>query len=73
MSKATAPAARSARGLDLGTLQSEAEKAARNLKAADAAFKRAKEARDRADADHSVAQKALAAGFEQLIAATKVA
>lgn len=60
------------RGVDLGTLQDGAEKTAKALKAANAALVKAKKAAEDAEAAYNVAQKALAAGVEQLRASTKV-
>lgn len=60
------------RSTDLGNLQSDAESAARVLKSARTTLSTAKLAFDRADEAHSVAQKALQAGVEQVKASTKV-
>lgn len=59
--------------LDLGALQANLEAASKNLKSAVSAAKKAKEVEERAEADYASAQKALAAGMAQLLAATKVA
>lgn len=60
------------KSLDLGKLQSACEVAARTLKAANTTYNRALDARNKAEHDYSVAQKALTAGVEQLRQLTKV-
>jgi hypothetical protein len=57
----------------LGVLQTKLETATKTLKAANTAAQKANEAQQRAEADHNVAAKALAAGVAQIVASTKVA
>ena len=57
---------------DLGILQSEAENAAKVLKAARTVAENARQAEKRAEAAYAVAQKALIIGVEQVQTATKV-
>lgn len=57
---------------DLGILQTEAENAARSLKSARTTLTNAKQTVDRAEEAHSVAQKALSLGVEQIKTSTKV-
>lgn len=61
-----------AKSVDLGVLQSEAENAARQLKAANTALSNARATVARAEEAYSVAQKALALGTESVKAATRV-
>lgn len=65
-------ATKQSKGADLGVLQNEAENAAKVLKGARTAAINAKQAEQKAEEAYGVAQKALAAGVEQVKAATKV-
>jgi hypothetical protein len=58
--------------VDLGTLQSNMEVSSRNFKSAATTLKRAQESYNRAEAEYTVANRSLAAGVEQVRAATKV-
>lgn len=60
------------KALDMSALQSNLEAAAKNLKQANTAKVKANETADRAEAEYAAAGKALQAGMQQLIAATKV-
>ena len=60
------------KSLDLGALQENAEKAAREYKTAKTAYQRAFDAFNRAEENHQVAQKSLQAGVGQLLVQTKV-
>lgn len=59
--------------LDLGQLQDNMEQASKNWKGAHTNMVRSKEAFEKADAAYSNAKNELAAGVDQLKAATKVA
>jgi hypothetical protein len=61
-----------AQGVDMGALQTQSEQSAKALKAAGAALKRAQDAYVAAEESYHVAQKSLAAGFDQLRQQTKV-
>ena len=60
------------KSLDLGALQDNSEKAAREYKSAKTAYQRAFDAFTRAEENHEVAQKSLKAGAGQLLVQTKV-
>ena len=60
------------KSVDLGSLQSEAEGAAKVLKGARTTLANATQAVERAEAAYSVAQNSLKAGVEQVKASTKV-
>lgn len=62
----------SKKGTDLGVLQEAAEAAAKSYRLAQQNHNRALDALNKAEAAHQNAQKALAAGLEQVRAATKV-
>lgn len=60
------------KSLDLGALQDQMEKTAREYKAAKTNLQRAHDAYNKAEEAYLVAQKAVAAGVGQLAAQTKV-
>jgi len=60
------------KAVDLGVLQSDLEKAARQLKSTTTDLLRASEANLRAEQEYDVAKKALAAGVAQISSSTKV-
>lgn len=62
----------SGKSVDLGLLQSSLETHTKTLKAATTTLQRAQDAFARAESEYVVAQKAMAAGVEQVRAATKV-
>lgn len=64
--------AKQTKSVDLGALQVEMENAAKSLKSAQTTYNKAKEALDRADSHYISTKNALAAGVEQLKAATKI-
>lgn len=64
--------AKQTKSVDLGALQVEMENAAKSLKAAQTVFNKAKDALDKADQHYVTTKAALAAGVDQLKAATKV-
>lgn len=60
------------KGADLGVLQDEVEKTAKTLKGAKTTLANAKQAVAKAEEAYGNAKKALAAGVEQVSAATNV-
>jgi outer membrane protein TolC len=60
------------KGASLGVLQEEVEAAAKQLKSARTQAANARQAEVKAEQAYDVAQKALAAGVEQVKASTKV-